>query len=251
MADPILVGTGLVIGVGVPGALGYLLVRRWQILRDSFRLQIMALIALFATFAVVLIPEPIVNWTSASGLSAGAVWMITCMAMAGLMAALSWAANRREHWLAYQDERAHNGGVAPRRLFSVGTTALLAFAAPWVLILGMAAVGRALVSDGWLDSLAEGLDPNNADLATFVDRVLASAATGAAVGFWVMLSTSLLLASIAATVQWGRQRHAQRRYADDLRLQAERDQRLLDGLQEPYGTAPTGAVPVSQLSRLP
>lgn len=249
MTDPFLLGIAAVIGVGVPAAVVCWLVRRWGLLPDSTRLRTVALASMFLIFAAPLIPEPLRNWVGPAGWSIGEAWLVGWVLMAGLCAALGWAAERRENWLAYRDERAHNGGVAPRRLFSVGTTALLAFLTPWGLVIGMAAVARLLVPNGWLDSLSTGLDPNNAELATFVQRVLTSTTTGLDVGLWVLLATSLLLATVTAAVQWARHRRAQHVYTDDLRLQAERDQRVLDGTQLPYGTPPSGAVPVAPLPR--
>lgn len=173
--------------------------------------------------------------------------MFACALLAVVLFVTSCVVSRREAWQAYQEERAHNGGVAPRRLWSVGTVASVAFLAPWGLILAMGAIAGVLMPNGWLDNLSDGLNPNNAELTLFIQRVLESASTGVMVGAWTVLVTALALATVAATVQWARRRHADRVYAEDLRLQEERDLRVLDGTQQPYGTLPTGAVSTGAL----
>lgn len=247
MTDPLLVGLGALVGIGVPAVLGYLLVRLrfWP---ASAQLRVMAMMAMFAMFAAVVIPAPVRDWKGSAGMTVGTAWMIACAVLAMVLFVTSCVVSRREAWRAYQEERAHNGGVAPRRLWSVGAVAAAAFLAPWGLILGMSLVAAALMPNGWLDSLSDGLDPNNTELSIFVQRVLESASTGVMVGAWIVLATALALAVGAAIVQWARHRHADRVYADDLRLQEERDRRVLDGTQQPYGTLPTGADPAGALS---
>lgn len=231
--------------------MGYLLVRLrfWPV---SAKLRVLSMMAMFAIFAVAVLPAPIRDWRGSGGTSVGLAWMFACALLAVVLFVTSCVVSRREAWQASQEERAHNGGVALRRLWSVGTVASFAFLAPWGLILGMSVVASILMPSGWLDSLSEGLNPNKAELTLFVQRVLESASAGVMVGAWTVMVTALALAAVAAAVQWARRRHADRVYADDLRLQEERDLRVLDGTQLPYGTLPTGAVPTGALSfRIP